>query len=127
MKRLSRTLLTRYRAAHGLTQAQLGERLGVARNTVNRWEMGLHPVPKWVGTLLFEVLEPRQPKRGGAIRSALIVVCLAVLPGCVVPAKHAEDTYYCLKVWSPDPPDNPRGPLLGEEEGGKHVSIQQGR
>jgi transcriptional regulator with XRE-family HTH domain len=32
------------RARLGLTQAQLAEKLGVERNTVNRWEMGLLPI-----------------------------------------------------------------------------------
>jgi len=34
------------RARLGLTQAQLAEQLGVERNTVNRWEMGLLPIQK---------------------------------------------------------------------------------
>ena len=32
------------RARLGLTQAELAEKLGVKRNTVNRWEMGLLPI-----------------------------------------------------------------------------------
>jgi DNA-binding XRE family transcriptional regulator len=34
------------RARLGLTQAELAEKLGVERNTVNRWEMGLLPIQK---------------------------------------------------------------------------------
>lgn len=36
----------------GLTQAQLATKLGVTRNTINRWEMGLHPIPPLAATLL---------------------------------------------------------------------------
>lgn len=36
----------------GLTQAQLGNLLGVTRNTVARWEMGLHPIPRLAVKLL---------------------------------------------------------------------------
>ena len=32
------------RARLGLTQAELAEQIGVERNTVNRWEMGLLPI-----------------------------------------------------------------------------------
>jgi DNA-binding transcriptional regulator YiaG len=32
------------RARLGFTQAQLAAKLGVERNTVNRWEMGLLPI-----------------------------------------------------------------------------------
>jgi DNA-binding transcriptional regulator YiaG len=38
--------LKKVRAKLGLSQAALAERLGVKRNTVVRWEMGLHPVPE---------------------------------------------------------------------------------
>jgi len=33
------------RAQLGWSQARLAEELGVARNTVTRWEMGMHPIP----------------------------------------------------------------------------------
>jgi len=36
----------------GLTQAQLGTKLGVARNTVTRWEMGIRGIPEPVVRLL---------------------------------------------------------------------------
>jgi DNA-binding transcriptional regulator YiaG len=38
--------LRNIRARLGLSQAALAERLGVQRNTVVRWEMGLHPIPE---------------------------------------------------------------------------------
>ena len=37
------------RARLGLTQAELAEKLGVERNTVNRWEMGLLPIQTITG------------------------------------------------------------------------------
>lgn len=36
----------------GLTQTQLGENLGVARNTVTRWEMGIRGIPEPIVRLL---------------------------------------------------------------------------
>jgi DNA-binding transcriptional regulator YiaG len=39
------TDLKKIRAKLGLSQTALAERLGVTRNTVTRWEMGLHPIP----------------------------------------------------------------------------------
>lgn len=30
----------------GLSQAALADTLGVQRNTVVRWEMGMHPIPE---------------------------------------------------------------------------------
>lgn len=63
MKPLSRALLKAYRAAHGLTQAELGARLCVHRVTVANWERGLYPVPGWLGVVV-QVMEPRQKKGG---------------------------------------------------------------
>jgi transcriptional regulator with XRE-family HTH domain len=40
------------RAKLCLTQIQLGEKLGVARNTVTRWEMGIRGIPEPVVRLL---------------------------------------------------------------------------
>lgn len=40
------------RAARGLSQRALADLIGVSRNTINRWEMGLHPIPKWAYLLM---------------------------------------------------------------------------
>lgn len=40
------------RAKLGLSQQALADRLGVARNTVTRWEMGLHPISPTAQKLL---------------------------------------------------------------------------
>lgn len=44
------------RAALGWSQAWLAERLGVARNTVARWEMGRHAIPPMAAQLLARYL-----------------------------------------------------------------------
>jgi DNA-binding XRE family transcriptional regulator len=49
--------LKKLRAALGLTQTQLGELVGVTKNSVNRWEMALHPVPKWAELSIQRLLE----------------------------------------------------------------------
>ena len=50
----------RIRARLGLTQAVLAQRLGVAGNTVTRWEIGLHPIPAMAVKLLATLkAEPR--------------------------------------------------------------------
>lgn len=50
----------------GLTQAQLAARLGLARNTVTRWEIGLRSVPKMAATLLRMLVAqtPRTRRKG---------------------------------------------------------------
>lgn len=62
-----RTLKNR-RASLGLTQEQLAEQLGVVRNTINRWEMGLHPIPRWAEKVLSSTQEragkPTAPSKG---------------------------------------------------------------
>lgn len=40
------------RASLGLTQSQLAEAIGVASNTVTRWEMGRHPISSPIIKLL---------------------------------------------------------------------------
>jgi len=52
MIRMRRALLRDFRAAHGLTQAELGRFVGVSRNTIERWERGVHPIPQWARLLL---------------------------------------------------------------------------
>jgi DNA-binding XRE family transcriptional regulator len=55
--------LKAFRARLGLTQAQLAEKLGVERNTVNRWEMGLlpiRPLPLWLSSIFGVWLSARR-------------------------------------------------------------------
>jgi DNA-binding transcriptional regulator YiaG len=40
------------RASLGWSQARLAEEIGVAENTVTRWEMGRHPISAMVEKLL---------------------------------------------------------------------------
>ena len=50
----------------GLTQTELGERFGVARNTVTRWEMGIRGIPEPVVRLLeFLQKEDQATKKKG--------------------------------------------------------------
>lgn len=46
------TALKQLRRRLGLTQAGLADRIGVQRNTVVRWEMGLNPIPQWAVNFL---------------------------------------------------------------------------
>jgi DNA-binding XRE family transcriptional regulator len=52
-----------YALASGLTQAQLAEKLGVERNTVNRWEMGLLPIQTITALAIEHVRCLAKPKR----------------------------------------------------------------
>lgn len=54
------------RATLGLSQAELGHRIGVTRNTINRWEMGLHPIPRWAEM----VLQKNPPRRSSVPHAA---------------------------------------------------------
>jgi DNA-binding transcriptional regulator YiaG len=47
----------------GLTQVQLGEKLGVARNTVTRWEIGIRSIPEPVVRLLKFLQKEGQGKK----------------------------------------------------------------
>lgn len=47
------------RARLGWSQSRLAERLGVTRNTVNRWEMGLHPIAPMAILLLRTIKLPK--------------------------------------------------------------------
>ena len=44
--------LKRVRRALGLTQAQLAKELDYTRNSVARWERGVHPIPTLVARYL---------------------------------------------------------------------------
>ena len=44
--------LKTFRARLGWSEQRLAERLGVDRNTVIRWELGLHPISPMAGKLL---------------------------------------------------------------------------
>ena len=52
MTPMSPAELKTLRARLGLSQQQLAERIGVARNTVNRWEMGERNISLMVSRLL---------------------------------------------------------------------------
>ena len=49
---MTRDELQALRAKLGLTQPELAEKVGVARNTINRWEMGIRSIPEPVVRLL---------------------------------------------------------------------------
>jgi len=63
MLRMRRALLREYRAAHGLTQAELGLFVGVSRNTIERWERGVHPIPQWARILLHRFVPAEAGRR----------------------------------------------------------------
>lgn len=44
--------LRAYRARHGITQGHVAKYLGVARNTISRWELGGYKIDKGVEFLL---------------------------------------------------------------------------
>lgn len=64
-KPLTPSQLVRVRSRYALTQADLSGELGVTRNTVARWEMGLYPVPHWVRFFVNNLL-PGIRGKGGA-------------------------------------------------------------
>jgi transcriptional regulator with XRE-family HTH domain len=51
------------RLALGLTQAELAAELGVARNTVARWEMGSRPISEPAARLLERLSKERRAKK----------------------------------------------------------------
>jgi DNA-binding transcriptional regulator YiaG len=53
----------RHRA--GLTQAEAGERLGVTRVTVARWEIGDRRIPEMAARLLTRIAEDERTKSKG--------------------------------------------------------------
>ncbi len=60
-----RAVLGEARAAAGMTQAQLGEALGVPANTIARWERGeLAPQhPRMLELALRQIQRERRPRR----------------------------------------------------------------
>jgi DNA-binding XRE family transcriptional regulator len=57
--------LTTWRKTHGYTQEQLGDLLGVAKNTVYRWESGMREIPSFLH-LALECMEKKgaEKKKG---------------------------------------------------------------
>jgi transcriptional regulator with XRE-family HTH domain len=64
---VTREELKALRGSLGLTQEELAEKVGVARNTINRWEMGIRGIPEPVVRLVHylakEVRAERKKKR----------------------------------------------------------------
>jgi repressor LexA len=56
--------LAKVRQELGLTQQQLADALQVSRNSVARWEIGLHPIPGPVALLI----ERMRAEKGGKRR-----------------------------------------------------------
>lgn len=44
------------RTTLGWSQQRLADELGVQRNTVARWEMGVHPIPPMAANLLSRIM-----------------------------------------------------------------------
>src|SRR2546428_3337880 len=57
--------LVQLRKRTGLTQEGLARLLGVSRNTVARWEMGMHSISKLEEIAIRSVLEKLSRKGGG--------------------------------------------------------------
>ena len=55
--------LRAFRKRLGLTQAELAEQLGVARNSVARWEMGIMAMRESAVRLLLTLKPKARPKR----------------------------------------------------------------
>jgi transcriptional regulator with XRE-family HTH domain len=73
------------RATLGLSQRELAQQLGVARNTVARWEIGIYPISDMAAKLIRSLRPkkhtPRKPKEV-AMRSTIIIALLALLTAC---------------------------------------------
>ena len=56
-----------------LTQTELAEKIGVARNTINRWEMGIRGIPEPVARLMQYVTQEKvtvaRKKKPGKFKS----------------------------------------------------------
>lgn len=55
--------LRRRRIAQGLSQQKLGDILQVTRQSVERWERGVYPVPHWVPIVLGLTVRPSTSPR----------------------------------------------------------------
>lgn len=49
---VTKVQLKKLRTHLRLTQREMAEKLGVATNTVSRWEQGVHPIPEWARKIL---------------------------------------------------------------------------
>jgi len=58
--------LRRIRKRMKLTQAELAEEIGVARNTVTRWEIDLNPIPEPMAKLIRLIAAQRKAGKKGA-------------------------------------------------------------
>ena len=68
---MTRDELQALRAKLGLTQPELAEKVGVARNTINRWEMGIRRIPEPVVRLLdYLTKEVREEQKSKTTRKA---------------------------------------------------------
>jgi len=58
--------MKKWREGLGLSQAGLASRLGVARETVNRWERNKLRIPRWMDMLYYfnPFLDPDPPRPG---------------------------------------------------------------
>ncbi|HNP80179.1 MAG TPA: helix-turn-helix domain-containing protein [Nitrospira sp.] len=57
---MTATELKSIRATLHLSQQALADRLGVARNTITRWEMGMHPIPTLAANLIATIRRPKK-------------------------------------------------------------------
>jgi len=66
---MTRDELKALRAKLGLTQPELAEKVSVARNTINRWEMGIRSIPEPVVRLLdYLTKEVREEQKSNKTR-----------------------------------------------------------
>jgi transcriptional regulator with XRE-family HTH domain len=77
--------LRRWRRKHGITQEALGERCGVTKNTIARWEQGF-----------------RLPGRDALMR--LVEITGLSAEALVYPARYLEEHPTFLVEWAEQPP-----------------------
>jgi len=113
----------------GLTQEQLGERLGVSGRVVRRWEARVHhPDPKFLAGLASLAAEAKEPVLTQLFRSALIRD-LGLLERETLHAhfdtatREAIDTKRRFKYHEPVGP--PRGLILLTRHGAEEVQYMQ--